>query len=652
MAMKEIDLDRINFMTTRPMRVTIDKYTLSVLGGNRAAIHDRSNWDICTMDITKCEWPILKINSVGCWFFHHIFFPCHVVQGKHATFVKNGSYNMFASLNEEHRRMEMEIADAFDVDIGGLVDNIGIHKRVGNNGNISYDWPFITRSKTGTFHCTAVLRVTVYTSADVTYGKYGMPPIDIPRSQYAVHISTIKWLGHNEFTMVSDIMLRGEARECKYEKCKFKWVFNPTYTDEKSPYLRDAPRHHPVTGTNLFTYSGQCDCCPPKGHYNTYYCCGGCHDKDCKQRNKMDIRSKRRYKHVRGANRIRFIIKGPHDKTVNGNVLNCVTVFDTCSLEETNVKTSEFKKLLQQGIIKWMQDIKEGEIQEFITRSNDKKAKEAKRMKEIITKRMTQHIKDEKKQDNEVKQLHTTIRRYTTRTTTRYNKKSGDKAMNSRDVLRKEIAIEKNKQKTRCKIQHTESGVKNTKQGTPRANAKKWRRRKTPEVTREFLHRITYKPETYEERVARTTRERKQHAAYIQQCAGNAKLKIKIVKKGTKFRYINTHDASMTPTRLRQMIIEEAMRNHETQNILVEVGAGTHANSRGGRGIMRKHLLYLHQRWNAPGSTRSNMGTLPEFTFKNRMTEAFGNRRRTFEVKLVQFDARYDESFLWVKLLT
>ena len=647
--MKQIDLEKIDFLRTRPIKVSIGKDAAKIIGAGVSGDHKK--FDI---DVSTCEWPPLENNNKSItWFLHHLFFPCITVMGSRKRFLsKDNSYDMYGGLSKENQSKELRVKHRFGVDVGGLVHNFGIHKRVKIGGRTFYDWPYITRSKYGTFHCEATFRVTVYTHSDSLSGKFkGF----IPTSQYAVHICLLFYLGHEQTSMVSDIMLRGQARECK--KCSYLWVFNPQDTDETkmvgsfSPDLRHVPREHPTTKQNLFTYSGQCHG-PCK--LDVYYCCQTCKTLDSKRhqredgclKRKQDIdwRPKRRYKHIRGGYLVRIIVEGPHDATIQGKRSNYVTVFDTCSLEQLNVKTSELKKMLKCGSIEWMSDINDTEAQELYARARRKQ--EQKERKDITLKKtvnkltpyrppnrkLTVYEKATCDKNNGVKKNNKTVSNKITFTS-------------SREKLKQHIAVEKKKNKCKTVV----VSKKAPKTAAPRGNGiKKKTKKKKVEVSREFIHRVTYRQETYEERMARITVEKKQHADYMKRAVN---VGTKVMTSKSEYKLINTHDSEMRRHVIRKRILEEVLNESKTRNILVNVGSGTHANSRGEKWVMRDYLLALHRRWHTSDDMSSNVGTSQKFTFKEKMIKAFGTRRPKFVVKEVQWDGQCDHRYLWIQLL-
>ena len=668
--MKYIDLENIDFLRTRPMQASIGRKAAKIIGAGVSG--DYKSFEL---DVRTCEWPPLEYEQASTtWLLHHLFFPCTTVMGSRAKFLsKDGSYDMFGGLSKENQSKELHIADKVGADVGGLVHNFGIHKRVGVAGSTWYDWPYITRSKSGTHHCEAIFRVGLYTHSDSLSGKFQG---SIPPSQYAVHISLLTYLGHTQSSMVSDIMLRGEARECK--ACSYQWVFNPQDTDETkrvgsfSPDLRYVPRKHPKTKQNLFAYSGQCrgKCSELDCSKHTYYCSRTCQKQDWKRHQREDgccclkkkqdndWRPKRRYKHVRGANRVRIIVQGPHDATIEGKRSNYVTVFDAYSLEQFNVKTAELNKLLKCGSIEWMSDIKDTEAEGLYTRARSKQEQQKEQKEATLKPTRKPLLPNRKSTPNPLPNRKPT---YCDQTNIGFKKikKTGSNKVpfrNSRDVLKQHIAVEKQKKK-KCKT--VVVSKKPSKPGADGKNngTKKNIKKKKVEVPRDFLHHLTYRQETYEERMARTTVEKKQHAEYMKRRAGQVNVGTKVVtsksEKKKNYEYINTHDSEMRKHVIRTRILQEVLKEANTRNILVNVGLGTHANSRGEKGVMRDYLLALHQRWHASEDTSSsNMGTSQKFTFKEKMIKAFGTRRRTFKVKEVQWDGQYDRRYLWIQLLT
>lgn len=654
--MKQIDLENIDFLRTRPIKVSIGKDAAKIIGAGVSG--DYEKFDI---DVSTCEWPPLENNNKSItWLLHYLFFPCTTVMGSRKRFLsKDNSYDMYGGLSKENQSKELRVKHRFGVDVGGLVHNFGIHKRVKIGGRTFYDWPFITRSKSGTFHCEAIFRVTVYTHSDSLSGKFqGF----IPTSQYAVHICLLFYLGHKQTSMVSDIMLRGQARECK--NCSYLWVFNPQDTDETkivgsfSPDLRHVPREHPKTKQNLFTYSGQCNgkCSELDCSKHTYYCSRTCQKQDWKRHQREDgccclkkkqvndLRPKRRYKHVRGANRVRIIVQGPHDATIEGKRSNYVTVFDAYSLEQFNVKTAELNKLLKCGSIEWMSDIKDTEAQELYSRARSKQ--EQKERKDTTLKKTVYKLTPYRP-PNEKLTVYENATCDKNNGVKKNNKTLSNKITfrSSREKLKQHIAVEKKKNKCKTVV----VSKKAPKTAAPRGNGiKKKTKKKKVEVSREFIHRVTYRQETYEERMARITVEKKQHADYMKRAVN---VGTKVITSKSEYKLINTHDSEMRKHVIRKRILEEVLNEPNTRNILVNVGSGTHANSRGEKWVMRDYLLALHRRWHTPDDMSSNVGTSQKFTFKEKMIKAFGTRRPKFMVKEVQWDGQYDHRYLWIQLL-
>ena len=156
-------------------------------------------------------------------------------------------------------------------------------ERVGNVGQTWYDWPLITRSLSGTWHVEAVFRVCIYTEADSLSGRLKEgSSAEICKGQYCVLVTLREHLGHTENTMISDIILDGEPRQCIV--CKYQWVFNPKHVDEKgdnssNPTLQDVPRVHPLTKARPFNFNGMCrGTCSLSG--KTIYCSKECQLKD------------------------------------------------------------------------------------------------------------------------------------------------------------------------------------------------------------------------------------------------------------------------------------------------------------------------------------------------------------------------------------
>ena len=214
-----------------------------------------------------------------------------------------------------------------------------------------------------------------------------------------------------------------------------------------------------------------------------------------------------------------------------------------------------------------------------------------------------------------------------------------------------EVVKTRTKREQKKNPQHIQTPKKGKKQPQLRIKVKKKVRRRT-EKKKQTIHNLIHPskpPETYEEYMKRTKKEKKMYEEFKKHDSLRVKLGLKTITEVTRYRLINTHQEGMTPSKLRRDILEEVGKGAETQNILVNVGHGTHINQYGYKGVMRKELVNLHQRWHS--GFGANKGKSDEFVFKQRMMNLFGNRLRKFEVKEVKFGRALDERYLWIQLL-
>jgi hypothetical protein len=629
-----------------------------------------------------------------------------------------------------------------------LVQNFTIDQRVGNLGSTWYDWPYMTRSKSGTFHCEAIFRVALYTEADSKCGKYRDY---IPKSAYVLTITMREYLGHTLESMVSDLMLEGEARECT--TCSYKWVYNPrnlsSSETEFNPYLKYVPRRlhqskcaqytiqrtykgkHPKNGKDLFRFSGECKgTCKEKGPF--FYCCRECQLKDWKRHSEEDgcravkntaktkllkeevswdslaeqfqrtaeaqnidlDGSAKRFAHIAtmsGVSPAKVLFQDmvtvitqtmtnirnmelsqrPSDLMtevgIESYIASCVREkFGEKKEEEVEVKEVETVKT-DTAKMKTVDDPKteesnqlEGFLHELEVQRKRERLLRMEEEEEAKIKSDMAKIEEEKKMKLQAqRQAQAQLEKAVFRTTTTYRKtgygkKSSPKNepfVNSRDLLRKKIASEKRKKGNLQPVK-----VKSCKGGGTPSLPKKVRakQKKKPQPT-EYLHRrMNFKRETYEEYKSRMEKEKKLYVNMLKHESNRARVGTKFLRENDdSYAEIDTHDAGMNVVALRKAILAEALKKHETRNILVNVGAGSHQSKQGKSRIMRDYLLELHQRWNGKGDNLLfNTGNTTEFVFKKRMLEAFGSLPRKFEVKEVQKGKRLEECFLWIQLLT
>ena len=466
-AMKERDLDNIDFLHTRPMAVIVDRYAANVINSDFI--------DNIRMDIDNCPWPCLE--NYDDWgdykFFQNLFFPSLTSYGDRSRFLSEdgNKYEMFDRLSMEDQVKEIKIAEKFRVDMGGLIHNFSksgwksrylwmkqgpaemlmqprhtTHdkllellrskylERVGSMGTRAwYDWPLITRSPTGTWHVEAVFRVCIYTEADSLSGIF-MSRTKISKGEYIVLVTlrNKEYLGQTENTMISDVMLDGEARQCIV--CNYQWVFNPKHVDEKgdisSNPLQDVPRVHPLTKKDLFNFNGMCGgTCSLSG--KTIYCSKECQLKD-------------------------WI----HHKKVCKKVC------------KKNMKKEEKKD----------------------EKKKEEKKKEERKEKEALSKRIT----------NTVVTTQTTFKKRS------YKKSPKPKIINSKDALMKKIQSEKKKKNNKVgAMQPSPKKKKKTAVAFSRPKPKQKKKKKLVVAT-DFIHRrMMYKQETYEEMMTRFTKEKK-----------------------------------------------------------------------------------------------------------------------------------------------
>ena len=129
MEMKQIDLENIDFLRTRPIKVSIGKDAAKIIGAGVSGDYD--DYEKFEIDVSTCEWPPLENNNKSItWLLHHLFFPCTTVMGSRKRFLsKDNSYDMYGGLSKENQSKELRVKHRFNVDVGGLVHNFGIHKR-------------------------------------------------------------------------------------------------------------------------------------------------------------------------------------------------------------------------------------------------------------------------------------------------------------------------------------------------------------------------------------------------------------------------------------------------------------------------------------------------------------------------------------------
>lgn len=606
------DLKHINFLTTPPMQATIDGDVARTI----RAVNQLETRNVFRLSIEN--WPDTHIRGNG--VIDHIFFPCCTHSGSRERFLVDGKYDMFGGLSEQDKQKECELADKFGINIGGLVQTFTIDQKVGNLGSTWYDWPYMTRSKSGTFHCEAIFRVALYTEADSKCGKYRDY---IPKSAYVLTITMLEDLGHTLESMVSDLMLEGEARECT--TCSYKWVYNPRNLSSETdfnPYLRYVPRRHPKTGKDLFRFSGECKgTCKEKGRF--FYCCRECQVKDWKRHSEED---------------------------------GCRAVKNTAKTKTAKTDTAKMKTVDERERLLRMEEEEEAnQLEGFLHDLEVQRKRERLLCMEEEEAKLKSDMEEEKKMKLQAqRQAQAQLEKAVFRTTTTYRKtgyggkKSSQKKepfVNSKDLLRKQIASEKQKRKKGnpqpVKVKSCKGGG-----GTPSLPKKKVRakQKKQPEYSEYLDRRMNFKQETYEERMSRMEKEKKLYVNMLKHESNRARVGTKILREhDDSYAEIDTHDAGMNVVALRKAILAEASKKHETRNILVNVGAGSHQSKQGKSRVMRDYLLELHQRW--------NNGKGEESVFKKKMLEAFGSLPRKFEVKEVQKGKRLEECFLWIQLL-
>ena len=288
----------------------------------------------------------------------------------------------------------------------------------------------------------------------------------------------------------------------------------------------------------------------------------------------------------------------------------------------------------------------------------EKDEEESRRKALAEKRRVNQAMEEEEKRIAKLRAAQKATRHFVPVQTNFTYKKAYKKRSPTAPVL---TSVERTKQdvvKTRTKReqkknqQQIQTSKKGKKQPQPQRVKVKKKVRCRTEKEKQMIHNLIHPskpPETYEEYMKRMKKEKKMYEEFKKHDSLRVKLGLKTIMEGTIYRLINTHEEGMTPSKLRRNILEEVGKGTETQNILVNVGHGTHANKYGYKGVMRKELVNLHQRWHS--GVGANKGESEEFVFKQRMMNLFGNRLRKFEVKEVKFGRALDERYLWIQLL-